>query len=98
VATKNEIFEFFIISATAQDKKGIKKTGLTSSPVKFSKRLLKLLTETESLDDSTVASDVLTLKIHKQTTTTTYQCNKRSVSAIIFVIGLHVFGQMANTV
>jgi hypothetical protein len=57
-----------------------------------------LLTKTESLDDGTVALDVLVLEISEEAAALTYEMYKSSVSAIIFVIGLHVFGQTANTV
>ena len=57
-----------------------------------------LLTQTKSLDNGAVAFDVLVLQVGEQSATLTYEVNKCSVRAIIFVIGLHVFGQTANTV
>ncbi len=57
-----------------------------------------LLTETKSLNNSAVALNVLVLEIVQQTATLTYKLNKRSVCAIIFVIGLDMLGQTVDTV
>ena len=59
---------------------------------------LALLTQTESLNDSTVALDILTLQVVEQTTTLTYKLHQRAVGAIVLVVSLHVLGQMADSV
>ena len=57
-----------------------------------------LLTETKSLNNGAVALNVLVLEIVQQTATLTYKLNKRSVCAIIFMIGLDMLGQTVDTV
>jgi len=64
----------------------------------FVSRSRELLTQTKSLDEVTVAVDVLSLQISEQTTTLSYKLHKGAVSAMIFVVDLHVFGQVRDTV
>ena len=59
---------------------------------------LFFLAQAQCLDDGAVALDVLVLQVGEQSATLTYEVNQSPVRAIIFVIGLHVFGQTANTV
>lgn len=57
-----------------------------------------LLTQTQSLNDSTVAVDVAVLQIVEERTALTYEHYERALSAIIFTVCAHVFRQMGNTV
>jgi len=58
----------------------------------------KLLTQAESLNDSTISVDVAILQVVQQSTTLTYQCCQCSFSAIIFSVELEVLSQVRNTV
>ena len=64
----------------------------------FFSLLSELFTETKSFNDCAVTLNVLVLEIVQQTATPTYKLNKSSVCAIIFMIGLNMFGQTVDTV
>lgn len=57
-----------------------------------------LLTESEALDDGTVALDIILLKVVKKSTTLGNQLSKSSRGTIIFTVHLEVLRQMGNTV
>ena len=58
----------------------------------------RLLTKTESLDDSTIAIDVAIIQVIEQCTTLSYKLCQRTCCSIIFTVLLNVLRQMSNTV
>lgn len=57
-----------------------------------------LLAETESLDDSAVAVDVLLLEVREETTTLTYELHEGAVGGIILVVSLNVLCEVLDAV
>lgn len=64
----------------------------------FRTELGGLLTQSESLNDGTVALDVVLLQIVEKGATLTYQLGEGSGSTIVFTVHLEVLRQMGNTV
>ena len=58
----------------------------------------KLLTQTESLDDSTIAIDVAVVQIVEQCAALSYQLCQWTCGSIIFTVLLKMFRQVGNTV
>jgi hypothetical protein len=79
-------------------KKGVSPALGNTPSLAFRKFPVGLLTQTKSLDEVAVAVDVLSLQVSEQTTTLSHKLHKGAVSAMIFVVGLHVFGQVRDTV
>ena len=63
----------------------------------FVEFFVKLLTNTEFFDDSTVTLDVFCLQIIQHTTTLTYQCGQGALSTEILAVFLQVLGQVVDT-
>lgn len=56
-----------------------------------------LLTQTESLDDCTIAINVAVVKIVKKRTALAYELCKAACSLVILVVLLQVFGKVLDT-
>ena len=61
-------------------------------------RVCFLLTQTQSLDDSTVAVDVAGLQIVEECATLTYETSERTLGAVVLAILLHVLSEVSNAV
>lgn len=56
-----------------------------------------LLSQTELLDDSAVAVDILLLKIVQKVTALTDHFKKTATGVVVVVVGLQVLGQVGNS-
>jgi hypothetical protein len=76
-----------------------KKEGSSSDkPSFFFANTAGLLTQSESLNDSTVTLDITILQVVEESATLTYQFGQCSCSAIIFTVLFQVLRQVGNTV
>ncbi len=57
-----------------------------------------LSTETELLDDSSVSLDVSLFEVIKETTSLTYELEKRTAGYIVFLVLLQMLSQVSDTV
>ena len=57
-----------------------------------------LLTQTQSLHDSTITIDIVYVEILQQLTTTTYHLGQRTSGSIVLVILLQVLRQVLDTI
>ena len=58
--------------------------------------LYALLTQTQSLDDGTVASDIALLQIVEEGTTLTYETCQSALGAVVLTVLLHVLGEVLD--
>ena len=58
----------------------------------------RLLTQTEGLDEFTIASDVLVVEILQELTTTTYHLGQCTSGTEVLVVLLQVLGEVLNTI
>ena len=56
-----------------------------------------LLTQTQSLNDSTVAVDVALLQVVQEGTTLTYKTGQGTLGAVVLAVLLHVLGEVLDT-
>lgn len=61
-------------------------------------RAARLLTQTQCLDDSTIAIDIAALQIVEETATLTYETSQSTLCAVVLTVLLHVLCQMSNTI
>ena len=66
--------------------------------VSFPAELRRLLTQAESFDDSTIASNIACLQVVEQGTTLTNQTCQSTLSAVVLAVLLHVLGEVSNAV
>ena len=55
-----------------------------------------LLTQTQSLDDGTVASDIALLQVVEEGTTLTYETSQSTLGAVVLTVLLHVLGEVLD--
>ena len=55
-----------------------------------------LLTQTQSLNDGTVAVDVALLQVVQEGTTLTYQAGQSALGAVVLAVLLHVLGEVLD--
>ena len=55
-----------------------------------------LLTQTQSLNDSTVAVDVALLQVVQEGTTLTYETGQGTLGAVVLAVLLHVLGEVLD--
>ena len=55
-----------------------------------------LLTQTQSLNDSTVAGNVALLQVVQEGTTLTYQAGQSALGAVVLAVLLHVLGEVLD--
>ena len=55
-----------------------------------------LLTQTQSLNDSTVASDIALLQVVEEGTTLTYEASQSALGAVVLAVLLHVLGEVLD--
>ena len=58
--------------------------------------VLALLTQPQSLNDSTVAVDIALLQVVQKGTTLTYETGQSALGAVILAVLLHVLGEVLD--
>lgn len=59
-------------------------------------RAARLLTQTQCLDDSTIAIDIAALQIVEETATLTYETSQSTLCAVVLAVLLHVLGEVSD--
>ena len=62
------------------------------------RQLLELLSETQLLNDSTVALDVGLLEVYKKVSSVSYHLLKSAAAVVVLVVGLEVLGKVLDSV
>ena len=62
------------------------------------RQLLKLLSETQLLNDSTVARDIGLLKVCEKVSSVAYHLLKSAAAVVVLVVGLEVLGKVLDSV